>query len=1160
MSYDVFISYARADNKTGIITQFVEAFARKYNALTGQNLQCFFDVEEIKTAQDWELRLLESLSQSRSMIAFLSSDYIKSEYCRLEWSRFDFHSALNLVVDQGIRPLVIMKIEEFESELKKASPEVQRLFNPIQRQAIPLNEFIDSLTDDYIKQRIPTLTSSDNPVLSELDESIRWVQRLSQRREQAENSQRHGSFMAMNRRFVGRTTELRELRKALAECREVAVSAEGIAGIGKSELATAYAHAFAWDYPAGRWFIPCEDQTNLTELLARYMSEGLGIDLTPEDRKRPDSGFYRIRYHLNSLPLEKRKVLVVLDNVNKDQLVSNVAMRELGVNADDFDILITSRKRLRSGGKDEYLRTVTLGRLGDDELLNLLGVGISAPTPEREAGLLFIEKTGGLTLAIEIAGVYCRNHSVKISDYVGNLQSALEHLTETSKELDEEGRINDIAHREPFIQQIFRTSIETLSPIQQAILCYAACCHPDFVPRSWLQELVSNEFPELEIVKLGMLGQSQFDKDLQVLLDASLLESPLEGTDNYRIHRLIAETIRQMPLWNTERAEHFINLIEEILALEWYDQNPLLQPRAIVAWLETQRADSLRFLTIRGKCANLCKNKGIENEAEKLYRQVLDISVRKLGLEHRYTLVTLNNLAELLRRKGELVEAEKLHRQDLESRKRLFGPNHPDTLSSLNNLAILLKDKGKLREAENLFRQVLKAREQHFGLEHTNTLSALHNLAILLKDKGELEEAERLSRQVHKSIEQIKGSEHPNTLISLGNLAILLHRKGEREEAEKLCRQILEARERILGPEHTDTLTTISNLANMLQNKGDHVEAEKLYRQALSTRERLFGPNHFDTLSSLNNLASLLHHKGELGEAERLSRQVQDISGGKLGTEHPFTLGSVSDLANLLHDKGALKEAEKLHRQVLESRKRLFGPNHPDTLSSLNNLANLLHDKGEIEEAEKLYRQALSTRERLFGPNHFDTLSSLNNLANLLHDKGEIEDAEKLYRMVIEVNEQLMGRENIDTLGFLCNLANLLYKKGDLEEAEQIYQQVFEARERIKGPEHPDTLSSLHNLANCLYKKGDLEEAEKLYRQVFETRQRILGQEHKDTKSTAQAVQRVQESITQVENCKGKMDCPRCQGTGFVTMQDIVRLEMMGELQLGVCPLCSASL
>ena len=992
MSYDVFISYARADNKTGIITQFVEAFARKYNALTGQNLQCFFDVEEIKTAQDWELRLLESLSQSRSMIAFLSSDYIKSEYCRLEWSRFDFHSALNLVVDQGIRPLVIMKIEEFESELKKASPEVQRLFNPIQRQAIPLNEFIDSLTDDYIKQRIPTLTSSDNPVLSELDESIRWVQRLSQRREQAENSQRHGSFMAMNRRFVGRTTELRELRKALAECREVAVSAEGIAGIGKSELATAYAHAFAWDYPAGRWFIPCEDQTNLTELLARYMSEGLGINLTPEDRKRPDSGFYRIRYHLNSLPLEKRKVLVVLDNVNKDQLVSNVAMRELGVNADDFDILITSRKRLRSGGKDEYLRTVTLGRLGDNELLNLLGVGISAPTKEREAGLLFIEKTGGLTLAIEIAGVYCRNHSVKISDYVANLQSTLKHLTETSKELDEEGRINDIAHREPFIQQIFRASIETLSPIQQAILCYAACCHPDFVPRSWLQELASNEFPELEIVKLGMLGQSQFDKDLKALLDASLLESPLEGTGNFRIHRLIAETIRQMPLWNHERHENLTSLIKKALKLEWYDQNLLLQPEAIVAWLDTQKTDSWTLTKLRDETAWICMNRGLESLAECQYKKVLESSKKILGAEHLTTLGCLNNMANILQKKGNVLEAERLHRQVVAARARILGPNDSKTLSSQMNLASLLSDKGDLAEAESLFRQVITGRMN------------------------------------------LLGAEDPETLTAWDNLANLLLKKGDIVEAEKLCRPVIEARERILGSDHIHTLSSLRRLAILLKLKGDIVEAEQLLRHVLEVRERI------------------------------------------LGTAIPDTIDSQIDLANLLSMKGDFLEAEVLYKKAVENSNRILGAEHPKSLSYINNLA-------------------------------------------ILHRY-----------------------------------------KGDLMIAEQLHSQVWETSNRILGPDHQKTLRYLSNLAICLDMKGDLEETEKLYRQVFETRERILGPEHKDTKSTAQAIQKVQESITQVENCKGKMDCPRCQGTGFVTMQDIVRLEMMGELQLGVCPLCSASL
>ena len=75
---------------------------------------------------------------------------------------------------------------------------------------------------------------------------------------------------------------------------------------------------------------------------------------------------------------------------------------------------------------------------------------------------------------------------------------------------------------------------------------------------------------------------------------------------------------------------------------------------------------------------------------------------RVLGPEHFATLASMNNLAEVLRARGKLDEAEPLFRQVVEAGHRVLGPEHPTTLTVMSNLAMVLQARGKLNEAEPL--------------------------------------------------------------------------------------------------------------------------------------------------------------------------------------------------------------------------------------------------------------------------------------------------------------------------------------------------------------------------------------------------------------------------------------------------------------------------
>jgi len=71
------------------------------------------------------------------------------------------------------------------------------------------------------------------------------------------------------------------------------VTVQGLGGMGKTELALAYAHAFAWDYPGGRWQVACEHTGDLRLALTR-LAGPIRFEFTEEEKKDLTRQFDRV--------------------------------------------------------------------------------------------------------------------------------------------------------------------------------------------------------------------------------------------------------------------------------------------------------------------------------------------------------------------------------------------------------------------------------------------------------------------------------------------------------------------------------------------------------------------------------------------------------------------------------------------------------------------------------------------------------------------------------------------------------------------------------------------------------------------------------------------------------------------------------------------------
>ena len=810
---------------------------------------------------------------------------------------------------------------------------------------------------------------------------------------------RQGAF-----NFVGREMELNGLHDLLQREGIVSVCAiRGMGGVGKSELATHYAHKFRAYYSACYWF--SLTQGNLPDLVLAKASPYLEI---PEEILNSDNIYEQVKWCWQNWHPTEGKILLILDDVRS---LDDIPKQSMPISP-RFKIILTTRQRNLSPSFGE----LQLGLLQENESIELLKiiVGEDRINKEINSAKEICRYVGYLPLAIELIGTYLKQDEIlRIEEYLHQLNL---HDLSISDEM------TSWISTERSILSTFKSSWISLRDTTKQIAMLLSRFAPAEIP--W------KDVVEPTIKLLGW--DDEAIKKGRIQLNNLHLIS-IQGGKNIGIHPLLREYFRYQ---GDQMGEEFVRSIQESIAINMltiaksipqaptkdllekisvyiphlhevseYMLNDIPNPDENLSWV---------FIGI----ARFYQGKGLYSLAEDPYKKCL-ISVQNiLGENHPAFATSLNNLASLYYSQGRYSDAEPLYLQALALRQELFGEHHPDVAASLNDLAGLYSSQGKYDEAEPLYIQALALSQELLGEYHPDVASSLNNLAGLYFSQGKYDKAEPLYKQALSLSQELLGEYHPNVAASLNNLAFLYYSQGRYSEAEPLYLQALALRQKLLGERHPDVASSLDNLALLYYSQGRYSEAEPLYLQALVLRQELLGEQHPDVGSSLNNLAGLYSSQGRYDEAEPLYKQVLALSQELLGERHPAVASSLNNLAGLYSSQGRYDEAEPLYKQALALSQELLGEHHPTVATSLNNLALLYYSQGRYDEAEPLYKQALALRQELLGNHHPDVATSLNNLALLYYLQGRYDEAEPLYLQSLQIAEQVLGINHPNTRRF----------------------------------------------------------------------------------------------------------------------------------------------
>ena len=804
--------------------------------------------------------------------------------------------------------------------------------------------------------------------------------------------------------FVGREAELNSLHDLLQKEEIVSVCAiRGMGGVGKTELATHYAHKFRAYYSACYWFSLA--QGSLPDLV---LAKALPYLEMPKEILNSDDIYEQVRWCWQNWHPTEGKILLILDDVRN---LDDIPKQSMPISP-RFKIILTTRRRNLS----PYFRELQLGLLQENESIELLKiiVGEYRINKEINSAKEICRYVGYLPLAIELIGTYLKQDEIlRIEEYLQQLNL---HDLSISDEM------TSWISTERSILSTFKSSWISLRDTTKQIAMLLSRFAPAEIP--W------EDGVEPTIKLLGW--DDEAIKKGRIQLNNLHLIS-IQEDKNIRIHPLLREYFRYQ---GDQMGEEFVRSIQKSIAISMLTIAKSIPQAPAKDFLEKISVyiphlhevseymlddipnpdENLSWVFIG--IARFYQGKGLYSLAEDPYKKCL-ISVQNiLGKNHPAFATSLNNLASLYYSQGRYSEAEPLYLQALALRQELLGERHSDVVFSLNDLAGLYSSQGKYDEAEPLYKQALALSQELLGEYHPDVASSLNNLAGLYFSQGKYAEAEPLYKQASSLSQELLGENHPDVASRLNNLAFLYYSQGRYSEAESLYLKALVLRQELLGERHPDVASSLNNLALLYYSQGRYSEAESLYLKALVLRQELLGERHPDVASSLNNLALLYYSQGRYSEAESLYKQALALSQELLGERHPAIGSSLNNLAGLYSSQGRYDEAEPLYKQALALSQELLGEHHPTVATSLNNLALLYFSQGRYDKAEPIYRKSLVLRQELLGERHPDVATSLNNLALLYFSQGKYDEAEPLYLQTLQIAEQVFGINHPKTLKF----------------------------------------------------------------------------------------------------------------------------------------------
>lgn len=1105
--FDVFICHASED-KARLVEPLVAA-------LTSLGVTVWYDRFAIGLGDDFRVKMDEGLGASRFGIVVLSPRFFKY------WTQAEVSALFNLEANdrRGRAPRILPVLCDLSpGELTQRSPLLAARVTTSWELGL-----------DAVAQRIAQAVRDERP---------------------ARPIQRSPVYNVPARRapsFIGRGRELDRIDALLGPGgnAQVAISIEGLGGVGKTELALHIVDRLAQTnrFPGGIFWLG--DDHNVTATWGGPIADALAVGgATVEERAAA-----AIRLVSSGGP-----ALIVLDNVT----TADTAHRGPLPAGPHIASLVTTRDRdlAPPNVRPSAVEHIPIDTLAPD-LARALLIEVAGRDLAAEPGLdELLAHLSGHALALELVGAHLRRHAgVSPAAYLARLRGS-----------DIEWRGPPPA-RDP-LHAAFDATWTLLDDAAQAAvrvmgwfapeaasLVLLEACGVDDVTQATLQQfhLIDRDDDEWQMHPLVReYGQRRGTDEERTAAQRAFLEGCIaraEGIkldDGFHIYRADrphferAITLFEVVITGeVGRVSRFLaqvgtgahsagdlprarELMERALAsavatlgenhpevnairaklagvlLALGDLHPAraLLERALVSNLTSLTDDHPAIASVRFDLAGVLKELGDLPGARAELERAIAVDLANLGETHPRVTVGYMTLAAVSRDLGDLSRARDLLERALAVDLGSLGEDHPRVASERVQLASVLKDLGDLRGARELLERALASDVRSLGEDHPSIAGSRSNLALILKSLGDLRGARELLERALASDIRSLGEHHPSAATSRANLAGVLHDLGDLHGARDLLELALASGLMSLGDEHPAIATWRSNLAAVLHALGNLGRARELLELALASDRRNLGDDHPDVAARCSNLAVVLQSLGDPTSARQLLELALASDRKTFGDSHPTVALRSASLAGVMYDLGELGAARDILERTLASLQSAFGEDHPAVAANRANLAMVLRSLGQPDRARELLDRALAFALDKLGEDHPSVATSRANLALVLLDLGELASARDLLERALISDVKTLGEGHPRVAAGYSNLASVLVGLDDFRGARTFLERAFASTRVSLGEDHPSVATCRFNLAALCEREGDFATARDLFAQALLAEVHRLGANH----------------------------------------------------------------
>lgn len=635
----------------------------------------------------------------------------------------------------------------------------------------------------------------------------------------------HNLELSPNPLFVGRDSSFQQIASLLKEPRSQVpiVVISGIIGVGKTNLASEFAHRYGRFFGGGVFWLNCADPSRIQVEVA-----GCALSL----------GFKEI----SNLPLadQVKRVtqewgsnlprLLILDNC-EDEAV----LRQLRPASGGCRLLVTSRRVHWS--PDLEAEVLRLGVFDRSESIALL----CRYRPDLSTEVATLGKIsaslGDLPLALHIAGSYL--HMYQTTPYLSDPKDLYEAI---APDLINSEKVQSPTGGDTNITRILSFVYDRLGEIQggddtRRLLALLACLSPgNPVPNTFTADLLGvNSTDKHALIK-------RVEPAVQQAIDIGMLSRLTTGA--VVLHRLVAGFL----------ARHV--------------NDPTLGQQVQDALMRTAARE------------NELENNLLLRELDPHLKAVIDQAtsapvVAALCYERARYLVLMNLYADAL------PEAKR----SLAIYEELYGQHHIQTARSLHSVcaAQLKLPNPNLSMLEAHLRQVVALLESTPDEHPRDLATALSNLGVVLGNQQRRDEERSIywqgldfCKQYPAATARIKGR-------ILHNLGVSFHLEKGYAEARRFYEQALDQLKQTGRELNPYTGHVMKDYAELLYDVADYELALRLYQQALTMDTALYGKEHSETAYTVRFLTRTLLAQAKAYADQ--ARHIHSVLGGPESSE-----------------------------------------------------------------------------------------------------------------------------------------------------------------------------------------------------------------------------------------------------------------------------------